>query len=116
LLAVAASATVVVVVHGERVSRSQRDHSDAALAIAAALPRTAPVWLTHDVQYGEPQLGKIVGFYGPPRLRTCRAACEEETTSGASIVAREHEAARVAESLGADVSARHGILVVLTRR
>lgn len=116
LLGAATIATVLVAASGERVSRSQRAHSDAALAVAAALPTGAPVWLTHEVQYGEPQLGKIVGFYGPPRLRTCRAACEEEALPGASVVARDHEAERVAAALGADVSARHGILVVLTRR
>ena len=116
LLAAATIATVVAVAHGEHVSHVQRAHTAAALAIAAALPTTAPIWLTHNVQYGEPQLGKIVGFYGPALLRTCRASCEEEATPGASVVARDHEAAHVAELLGADVKARHGILVLLTRR
>lgn len=116
LFGAATVATVLVVTLDEHVSRAQREHSDAALAVAAALPTNAPVWLTHEVQYGEPQLGKIVGFYGPARLQTCRTTCEEEAPPGASVVARDHEAERVAAVLGADVSARHGVLVVLTRR
>jgi len=116
LLGAATVAAVVVVAVGEHVSREQREHSAAAIAVAAMLPTAAPVWLTHEVQYGEPQLGKIVGFYGPPRLRTCRDTCEAEASPGASVVARDHEAERVGAVLGADVTARHGILVVLTRR
>jgi 4-amino-4-deoxy-L-arabinose transferase-like glycosyltransferase len=115
LLGAATIAGVVVAVTGEHVSRSQRAHTDAALAVAAALPTSRPVWLTHEVQYGDPQLGKIIGFYGPPRLRTCRVACEEEATAGATIVARDHEAERVMAALGAAVSTRHGVLVVLVR-
>jgi hypothetical protein len=115
LLAGATLATVLVVAIGEHVSRSQRAHSEAALAVAAALPTDAPVWLTHEVQYGTPQLGKIIGFYGPARLRTCRSTCEDEAQSGASVVARDHEAARVAAALGAEERVRHGILVVLER-
>jgi 4-amino-4-deoxy-L-arabinose transferase-like glycosyltransferase len=116
LLGAATIAIVLVVAAGEQVSRSQRAHSDAALAVAAALPANAPVWLTHEVQYGEPQLGKIVGFYGPVLLRTCRTTCEEEAPPGASVVARDYEADRVAAALAAEVSAHHGILVMLTRR
>jgi len=115
LLGAAAIAAVVVVVLGEHVSRSQRDHSAAGLAIAAALPRDRPVWLTHAVQYGEPQLGKIVGFYGPALLRTCRAHCAEEAEPGAGIIARDHEAERVAREVGARIRVRHGILVLLER-
>ena len=68
------------------------------------------------MQYGEPQLGKIIGFYGPSLLRTCRSTCAEEAAPGASIVARDHEAEDVATTVGADVHVRHGILVLLTRR
>lgn len=109
----AAIATLVVVARGEHVSRSQRAHTEAALAVAAALSRTATVWLTHEVQYGQPQLGKIVGFYGPPLLRTCRATCDEEARDGDAVVARDHEADAVARALGAEVRARHGVLVLL---
>jgi 4-amino-4-deoxy-L-arabinose transferase-like glycosyltransferase len=115
LLAAAAVATAAVVVAGERVSPSQRAHSEAALAVAAALPKNAPIWLTHEVQFGEPQLGKMIGFYGPPRLRTCRADCRDEADPGASVVARDFEADRVAAALGAEVAARHGALVILKR-
>ncbi|MEO6028746.1 MAG: glycosyltransferase family 39 protein [Candidatus Binatia bacterium] len=110
-----AVATVAVVASGEHVSRSQRAHTAAALAVAADLPRDAPIWITNEVQYGEPQLGKIVGFYGPARLLTCRSDCNAEAQPGASVVARDHEADQVADALGADVIARHGILVVLKR-
>ena len=115
LLGAAVIATLVVVVIGERVSRSQREHSAAGLAIAAALPPGGPVWLTHAVQYGEPQLGKIVGFYGPVLLRTCRARCAEEAEPGASIVARADEADSVAREAGAEIRVRHGILALLVR-
>ncbi len=115
LLAAAAIATIVVAAIGEHVSRSQREHSAAGLAIAAALPADAPIWLTHAVQYGQPQLGKIVGFYGPSRLRTCRATCAEEAEPGASIVARDDEAALVARGIGGEIRVRHGILAVVER-
>jgi 4-amino-4-deoxy-L-arabinose transferase-like glycosyltransferase len=115
LLGTAAIATIVVMLVGEHVSRSQREHTAAGLAVAAALPKDAPIWLTHAVQYGEPQLGKIVGFYGPALLRTCRTRCAEEAEPGASIVARDHEAERVAREVGAEIRVRHGILAVLTR-
>lgn len=109
----AAIATFVVFARGEHVSRSQRAHTEAALAVAAALPRDAPVWLTNEVQYGQPQLGKIIGFYGPPLLRTCRATCDGEANAGDAVIARDHEADAVARALGAEVRARHGVLVVL---
>jgi hypothetical protein len=104
---------LVVVARGEHVSRSQRAHTEASLAVAAALPRAAPVWLTHEVQYGEPQLGKIIGFYGPPLLRTCRATCEDEARDGDSVIARDHEADAIARALGAEVRTRQGVLVLL---
>ena len=115
LLGAAAIATIVVAIVGEHVSRSQREHSAAGLAVAAALPSNAPIWITHAVQYGEPQLGKIVGFYGPARLRTCGSTCAEEAEPGASIVARDHEADAIAREIGAEIRVRHGILAVLTR-
>jgi 4-amino-4-deoxy-L-arabinose transferase-like glycosyltransferase len=113
LFGVAMVVAVVVAGTGERVSSSQRAHSTAALAVVGELPADAPIWLTHEVQYGEPQLGKMIGFYGPPRLRTCRDSCVEEAPAGATIVARDHEAAEVARALGADVRSRHGVLAVL---
>jgi 4-amino-4-deoxy-L-arabinose transferase-like glycosyltransferase len=106
-------AAVLTATIGDHVSREQRAHTAAALAIVADLPEGAPVWITHEVQYGEPQLGKIIGFYGPPLIKTCRASCEGEVPSGASVVARDHETDRVAAALGADVRARHGILALL---
>ena len=115
LLAGATIATVPVVVVGDHVSRSQREHTAAALAVAAELPTDGRVWLTHDVQYGEPQLGKIIGFYGPAGLRTCRADCVEDAPPGATIVARDHEADAVATALGTGVAARHGVLAVVAR-
>lgn len=115
LLGAAAIATIVVVAIGEHVSRAQREHTAAGLAIAAALPPDRPVWLTHAVQYGEPQLGKIIGFYGPTLLRTCRTRCAREAEPGATIVARDHEAERVAHELGAEIRLRRGILALLIR-
>jgi 4-amino-4-deoxy-L-arabinose transferase-like glycosyltransferase len=113
LLAGAGVAAVLVAVIGEHVSREQRDHTAAALAIVAALPKGAPVWITHEVQYGEPQLGKIIGFYGPPLIRTCRTTCEGDAGAGAAVVARDHEADRIAAALGATIRARHGILALV---
>jgi 4-amino-4-deoxy-L-arabinose transferase-like glycosyltransferase len=116
LLGAATVATLLVVGIGEHVSRSQREHTAAALAIVAALPKHAPVWITHEVQYGEPQLGKIIGFYGPPLIRTCRTNCEAEAGAAASVIARDEEADRIAAALDAEVRARHGILALLIRR
>ena len=115
MLGAALVTTVAVVATGEHVSRSQRAHTAAALEVAADLPPYAPIWITHEVQYGEPQLGKIVGFYGPAPLVTCRTDCDAEAQAGASVVARDHEADHVAAAIGAEVIARHGILVVLKR-
>lgn len=115
LLAASALAAIVVAYRGERVSRAQREHSAAGLAIAAALPPDRPAWITHAVQYGEPQLGKIVGFYARPLLRTCRALCAEEAEPGASIVARADEAELVAREVGAEIRVRRGILALLVR-
>ncbi len=108
-------ATVLVLVLGEHVSRAQREHTAAALAVAAALPSDHPVWLTNEVQYGAPQLGKIVGFYGPPLLHTCRSDCRDDAPPGSIVVARDHEAEAVAAALGATVAARHGALAIVRR-
>jgi len=116
LLGPAVVATVLVAtIGGDTSSRAQREHTAAALAVAAILPTDRPVWLTHAVEYGEPQLGKIVGFYGPPRLQTCRADCVEDAPPDATVIARDHEADRVATALGDEVVARQGILTVLAR-
>jgi hypothetical protein len=58
----------------------------------------------------------MVGFYGPPRLLTCRTDCVDDAPAGASVVARDFEAERLAAALGAEETARHGVLVVLKRR
>jgi 4-amino-4-deoxy-L-arabinose transferase-like glycosyltransferase len=116
LLAGATVAAALVLAIGEHVSREQREHTAAALAVAAELAGNAPVWITHDVQYGEPQLGKIIGFYGPPLIKTCHAMCEGEAGSGASVVARDSEADRVAAAVGGHVRVRHGILALVTVR
>ena len=112
----AAIAAVLTATIGDHVSREQREHTAAALAVVHDLSISAPVWITHEVQYGEPQLGKIIGFYGPPLIKTCRTTCEGEVPPGANVVARDREADRVAAALGADVRARHGILALLIPR
>jgi len=43
---------------------------------------------TRMTQWGEPQFGKILGFYARPLLQACRAACEEEAGPGRRIVVR----------------------------
>jgi 4-amino-4-deoxy-L-arabinose transferase-like glycosyltransferase len=116
LLAAATVATFLVAVIGEHASREQREHTASALAIVAAVPKDAPVWITHEVQYGEPQLGKIIGFYGPPLIKTCRTTCQDEAGAGSSVIARDQEAEAIAVALGAEVRLRHGILALVTRR
>jgi 4-amino-4-deoxy-L-arabinose transferase-like glycosyltransferase len=116
LTAGAAVAAVLTVAIGDQVSREQREHTAAALDIVADLPRGAPIWITHDVQYGEPQLGKMIGFYGPPLIRTCRSNCVGEVPRTASVVTRDYEADRIAVELPADVRVRHGILALLIPR
>jgi len=108
-----AAAILVAALGGERVSAEQAAHTRDAIEIAAALPPARPIWITRAVQYAEPQLGKIVGFYARPLLRTCRAECEEEGRPGAVVIARAGEAERVAVRHGGEIVRRNPSLAVV---
>ena len=97
LAAGTAIAALAVAWHGgDRVSARQAAHSRDALEIAARLDGSRPVRVTHAAHKGEPQFGKVVGFYATPLLRACRNHCEGEAEPGAAIVARADEADKVA--------------------
>ncbi len=100
VVAASAIAAVIVASLGDHVSRSQARHSAEALEIARRLD--APdetVLITRRTQWGEPQFGKILGFYGAPLLRACRTTCEDEATRGVRIVVRTEELAIVLDGL-----------------
>jgi 4-amino-4-deoxy-L-arabinose transferase-like glycosyltransferase len=110
----AAVAAIVVAWHGgERVSARQAAHARDALEIAARLDGAHPVRLTHATQKGEPQIGKIVGFYAEPLLRACRGRCDGEAEPGAMIVTRADEADQVAALVGGAVVHRTGSLALV---
>ena len=116
ILLVLASVAVLLVatVGGERVSKRQAAHTRDALEVASALPTGRPVWLTRATQYGEPQLGKIIGFYARPLLKTCRAQCQRDVRPGSVIVARAGQARRVAMRHGGTIMLRNRSLALIT--
>jgi hypothetical protein len=82
-------AALVVAYVGEHVSKAQAGHSREALEMARSLgDADDTVLITRMTQWGEPQFGKILGFYARPLLHACRAACEEEAGPGRRIVVR----------------------------
>jgi 4-amino-4-deoxy-L-arabinose transferase-like glycosyltransferase len=91
LVAPAAAGALAVGIVGEHVSRAQAQHTREALDVAARLAGDDLVLITRATQWGEPQFGKMLGFYARPMLRACRAACDEEATPGRAIVARTDE-------------------------
>jgi 4-amino-4-deoxy-L-arabinose transferase-like glycosyltransferase len=106
----AAIALVVVLVapHDEPKPRL-RD----TIATARGLPADAPIWLTRRTQYGEPRLGKTLGFYGPTLLRTCSGPCDTEVEPGALVVARAEETDAVVAGVGGTVVSRNETLAVV---
>ncbi len=105
------AAVLVAFIGGERVSPKQAMHTRDALAVAAQLGESERVWLTWLTQHGDPGVGKILGFYSRPLLRTCRDQCEE-APPGALVVARGEEVALVA-GRGATVEQSTATLSVL---
>lgn len=91
LTALAAVGALVVAIVGDHVSRTQATHSREALEIVARLASDDDVLITRATQWGEPQSGKILGFYAAPLLHTCLAMCDEEAAPGRVIVARSDE-------------------------
>ncbi len=100
-LAVAAAlAALGVALAGERVSPRQAEHTREALQVAGRLDDGGDaVLITRMTQWGEPQFGKIIGFYAPALLYACRTDCEEEAAPGRRIVARAGELERLLERL-----------------
>jgi hypothetical protein len=100
LVVPAAMAAIAVVYVGERASKTQAGHSREALELAQKLGDADDVVLiTRATQWGEPQFGKILGFYGRPLLFACRAACEAEAAPGRRIVVRTRELDHVLDHL-----------------
>ncbi len=91
LVVPATAAAIVVGIVGEHVSRVQVLHRREALEIARRLDGDETVLITRATQWGEPQFGKMLGFYARPLLHACRAACDEEAARGRAIVARTDE-------------------------
>ncbi len=114
LLALAsAAALLVATVGGERVSERRAAHVRDALEVAAALPTGRPVWLTRATQYGNPDFGKVLGFYARPLLKTCRAQCQRDLRPGAVAVARAGQARGVATRHGGTITLRNRSLAVI---
>lgn len=89
LVVPAVVAALAVAYVGEHVSKTQAGHSREALEMARSLgDANDTVLITRMTQWGEPQFGKILGFYARPLLQACRAACEEEAGPGRRIVVR----------------------------
>jgi 4-amino-4-deoxy-L-arabinose transferase-like glycosyltransferase len=100
LVVPAVVAALAVAWVGERVSKTQAAHSREALEIAHALDGGDDVVLiTRATQWGEPQFGKILGFYSRPLLYACRATCVEEAGAGRRIVTRTDELDGVVDAL-----------------
>jgi len=114
LVLVSAAALVVAAVGGERVSKRRAARTRDALEVARALPVGRPVWLTRATQYGKPRLGKIIGFYARPLLKTCRAQCQRDARPGSVVVARAGQARRVAARHGGTITLRNRSLAVIT--
>lgn len=85
------------------------------LLIAERLEARAmqPVLITRETQHGRPSVGRILGFYAAPPLRTCRARCLEEAVAGSTIVARPDEADQVASEVGGKVSYGNSTLAII---
>jgi 4-amino-4-deoxy-L-arabinose transferase-like glycosyltransferase len=102
LVVPAAVAAIAVAYVGERASKAQAGHSREAAQLAHQLDDSDDVVLiTRATQWGEPQFGKILGFYARPLLFACRAACESEAAPGRRIVVRTGELDRLLDHLGA---------------
>jgi 4-amino-4-deoxy-L-arabinose transferase-like glycosyltransferase len=112
-LAAATTAAALVAAAGEQVPAAQAARTRDVLEVAAALPDGPAVWITERVQRGEPQVGKILGFYARPLLRTCRGACAGEAAPGALVVTRAEEADAAAAALAADTVRRNATLALL---
>ncbi len=100
LVVPATAAAIVVGIVGEHVSRTQALHTREALEIAQQLEADETVLITRETQWGEPQFGKLLGFYARPLLHACRAACDEEAARGRTIVARADEIEPLLRRLG----------------
>lgn len=105
LLVPATVAAIVVAARGDHVSSAQARHSAEALAIARRLDGDDIVLITRRTQWGEPQFGKLLGFYGRPLLHACRGTCASEATPGRRVVARTEELEEVVGAL-----ARSGVV------
>jgi hypothetical protein len=74
------------------------------------------VWITNRTQYGgkrEPSVGKALGFYAEPLLRTCKAGCADQATAGETIVTRADEAEQTAKTLNGRIDYSNKTLAIV---
>ena len=87
-----------------------------AIAITAALPPDAEVWLASDVpQEGMPGISKVLGLYAPPLLCSCGSPCRTTAPPDGDvrILTLAQSADALAGKTGATIDARNGTVAVL---
>ena len=112
LVALAFVGAVALGVFGGRRSAPAQKTRE-TLLIAERLESKGLVLITKGTQHGRPSVGRILGFYARPLLRTCKAGCAEEAVAGATIVARADEADQIAVAVGGTVSYGNGTLAII---
>ncbi|HEX9443230.1 MAG TPA: glycosyltransferase family 39 protein, partial [Candidatus Binatia bacterium] len=87
-----------------------------ALAVALRLEPGDQVRLTERTGRGgksDPSVGKILGFYARPLLKTCASLCEKEAAPGSLVIARADEAEEVAARLKGRVDFANKTLAIV---
>ena len=105
---------VALGIFGGRRSAPAGKTADTVLIAARLEARPVrPVLITGQTQHGRPRVGRILGFYAAPLLRTCKARCLEEAVPGSTIVTRADEADQVAAAVGGRVAYGNGTLAIV---
>lgn len=87
-----------LIIFGRKNTRPPAPTRD-ALEVARRLGTGDRVWLTERTAHGDkgdPSVGKSLGFYAAPLLKTCENLCETEAAPGSVVVARADEAEEAA--------------------
>jgi 4-amino-4-deoxy-L-arabinose transferase-like glycosyltransferase len=98
---------------GRHSAPAQKTRETVLIAERLESESMRPVLITERTQHGRPRVGRTLGFYAAPLLRTCKARCLEEAVPGSTIVARSEEADRVASEVGGQVSYGNGTLAIV---